>query len=119
MPDDILIVPTVLPSGSLHFASVQQHGTVADVINALSDLDEVKSDILGNLHPRGWAIQLFRKETPGRQWEEAELESLADGMSLSMYILPRIQLFAFRTRSCGRVGQSCSLDSDHIIGSLA
>jgi hypothetical protein len=36
MPDDILIVPTVLPSGSLHFASIQQHGTVADVINALS-----------------------------------------------------------------------------------
>jgi diaphanous 1 len=87
MPDDILIVPTVLPSGSLHFASVQQHGTVADVINALSDLDEVKSEMLGDLHPRGWAIQLFRKESPGRQWEEAELESLGDGM-LSLHVYP-------------------------------
>ena len=93
MPDDILIVPTVSPSGSLHFASVQQHGTVADVIHALSDLDEVKSDILGDLRPRGWTVQLIRKEAPGRQWEEAELESLGDGMCLSMSILPRIQLF--------------------------
>lgn len=80
MPDDSLIVPTALPSGSLHFTSVQRHGTVADVINALSDLDEVKYGILGDLHPRGWAIQLIRKETLGRQWEEAELESLGDGM---------------------------------------
>ena len=104
MPDDILIVPTVLPSGSLHFASVQQHGTVADVINALSDLDEVKSDVLGDLRPRGWAIQLIRKEAPGRQWEEAELESLGDGMCLLMSILLCIQLFGSRSRSCGRVG---------------
>ncbi|KAH9077002.1 armadillo-type protein, partial [Lactarius deliciosus] len=92
MPDDILIVPTVLPSGSLHFASVQQHGTVADVINTLSDLDEVKTDILGNLHPRGWAIQLIRKETPGRQWEETELESLGDGLvDESASVAPLIQ----------------------------
>ncbi len=119
MPDDILIVPTVLPSGSVHFASVQQHGTVADVINALSDLDEVKTDILGDLHPRGWAIQLIRKETPGRQWEETELESLGDGMCLSISCLPRIQLFGSRSRYCGRVSQSCSLDSNHILRSLA
>lgn len=94
MPDDILIVPTVLPSGSLHFASVQQYGTVADVINALSDLDEVRSDILGDLRPRGWAVQLIRKEAPGRQWEETELESLGDGMCFSMAVLSRIQLSA-------------------------
>jgi diaphanous 1 len=86
MPDDILIVPTVLPSGSLHFASVQQHGTVADVINALSNLDEVKSDVLGDLRPRGWAVQLIRKEAPGRQWEETELESLGDGTCLSISV---------------------------------
>ena len=104
MPDDILIVPTVLPSGSLHFTSVQQHGTVADVINALRDLDEVKSDVLGDLHPRGWAIQLIRKEAPSRQWEEAELDSLGDGMCLSMSILRCIQLFGSRFRSCGRGG---------------
>ncbi len=119
MPDDILIVPTVLPSGSLHFASVQQHATVADVINALRDLDEVKSDILGDLQPRGWAIQLIRNETPGRQWEELELESLGDGMCPYRSILPRIQLLGSRSRSCGRVNQSFSLDSDYIIRSLA
>ena len=79
MSDDILIVPTVLPSGSLHFASIQHDGTVGDVINSLSALDEVKSDVLGDLPPSGWAIQLVRKESPGRQWEEDELESLGDG----------------------------------------
>ena len=82
MPDDILIVPVVLPSGSLHFASIQQDGTVSDVINSLISLDEVKSDILGDLAPHGWAIQLVRKESPGRQWEEDELESLGDGTYL-------------------------------------
>jgi hypothetical protein len=82
MLDDTLIVPTVLPSGSLHFASVQYDGTVGDVINLLSALDEVKSDVLGDLPPRGWALQLIRKELPGRQWEEDELESLGDGACL-------------------------------------
>jgi diaphanous 1 len=79
MSDDTLIVPTVLPSGSLQFASVQHDGSVSDVINFLSDQDEVKSDVLGDLHPCDWALQLIRKEPPGRQWEEDELESLGDG----------------------------------------
>lgn len=79
MSDDILIVPTVLPSGSLHFASVRHDATVGDVINSLSALDKVKSDVLGDLPPCGWAIQLIRKESPARQWEEDELESLGDG----------------------------------------
>ena len=79
MSDDILIVPTVLPSGSLHFASVRHDGTVGDVINSLSALDKVKSDVLGDLPPCGWAIQLIRKESPARQCEEDELESLGDG----------------------------------------
>ena len=78
MSDDILIVPTVLPSGSLHFTSITHDGTVSDVINSLSALDEVKSDVLGDLPPSGWAIQLIRKEQPGRQWEEDELELLGD-----------------------------------------
>jgi hypothetical protein len=82
MSDDILIVPTVLPSGSLHFASIQQDGTVGDVINSLSALNEVRSDVLGDLPPSGWAIQLVRKKSPGQQWEEDELESLGDGMYL-------------------------------------
>jgi diaphanous 1 len=82
MSDDVLIVPAVLPSGSLHFASIQQDGNVGDVINSLISLDEVKSDILGDLVPHGWAIQLVRKELPGRQWEQDELESLGDGTYL-------------------------------------
>jgi diaphanous 1 len=80
MSDDTLIVPTVLPSGSLHFATVQHDGSVSDVIDFLSAQDEVKSDVLGDLPPCGWALQLIRKEPPGRQWEEDELESLGDGM---------------------------------------
>ncbi|KAI0307002.1 hypothetical protein B0F90DRAFT_1807716 [Multifurca ochricompacta] len=79
MPDDILIVPIVLPSGSLHFVSLRQDGTVSDVINSLSVLDEVKSD-------------LIRKESPGRQWEEDELRSLGDGLLRdSANIAPLIQ----------------------------
>ena len=92
MPDDTLIVPTVLPSGSLYFASVRQDGTVGDVINSLLVLDEVKSDILGDLPPRGWAIQLVRKASPGRQWEEDELESLGDGMYMKPLFRPIVQV---------------------------
>jgi diaphanous 1 len=93
MPDDTLIVPTVLSSGSLQFASVQQDGTVGDVIDSLTVLDEVKSDILGDLPPLGWAIQLVRKEPPGRQWEEDELESLGDGMWLKLQFNPTVRVW--------------------------
>jgi hypothetical protein len=100
MPDDTLIVPTILPSGSLHFASVQHDSTIKDVISSLSALDEVKSDVLGDLFPCGWAIQLIRKELPGRQWEEDELESLGDGTCLSN--LPEFtQLYRSESRSSG------------------
>jgi hypothetical protein len=118
MSDDILIVPTVLPSGTLHFASVQHDGTISDVINSLSALDEVTSDILGDLPPCGWAIQLIRKESPGRQWEEDELESLGDGTYI--WNLPRdTQLHRSDFRRSGRDSQGCALDSNHSIGSFA
>jgi hypothetical protein len=118
MSDDILIVPTVLPSGSLHFASILHDGTVGDVINSLSALDEVKSDVLGDLPPSGWAIQLIRKESPGRQWEEDELESLGDGTylwGLSM----NTQIYRSDFRHSGRDSQGCSIDTNHPVGSFA
>jgi diaphanous 1 len=76
-----LIVPTVLPSGSLHFASVAHHGTAQDVIDALAVVDDVKKEVLGDLLPAPWAIQRIRSEPAGRQWEEDELEALGDGPS--------------------------------------
>lgn len=79
MPDDLLIVPTILCSGSLHFASVKQDGAVQDVIDSLVALEEVREDVLGDLQPEGWAIQRIRKEHNGRAWEEEELEAFGDG----------------------------------------
>jgi diaphanous 1 len=83
MLDGSLIVPTVLASGSQHFAEVRPHGTAQDVIDFLSALDEVKSDILGELHEQGWGLQQIRVQQSGRQWEESELEALGDGMFLN------------------------------------
>lgn len=79
MPDDLLIVPTILCSGSLHFASVSHDAVVQDVIDSLVTLEEVREDVLGDLQPQGWALQRIRKEHNGRAWEEEELEALGDG----------------------------------------
>ena len=118
MSDDILIVPTVLPSGALHFASVRHDGTVSDVISSLSALDEVKADILGDLPPCGWAIQLIRKESPGRQWEEDVLESLGDGTYL--WNLPEnTRLHRSTFRRSRRDSQGRPLDPNRSIRSFA
>lgn len=79
MPDDLLIVPTILCSGSLHFASVKHDAVVQDVIDSLVALQEVQEDALGDLQPGDWALQRIRKEHNGRAWEEEELEALGDG----------------------------------------
>jgi diaphanous 1 len=83
MPDGSLIVPTVLASGSQHFAEVRSNGTVQDVIDVLTALEEVKSDILGELQEDGWALQKIRVQQRGRQWEENELEAFGDGMFMT------------------------------------
>ena len=119
MSDDTLIVPTILPSGSLHFASVHHDGTVSDVINYLSDNGEVKSDVLDDLPPCGWALQLIRKEPPGRQWEEDELESLGDGTYVWNLFPVSTNCTNPTFRSSGRDGQDYPLDSDHTIRSFA
>jgi len=74
-----LIVPTILISGSLHFADVAENSTAQDVIDALLKVDEVRSEILGDLEDQGWALQKMRVERNGRPWEEEELEALGDG----------------------------------------
>ena len=79
MPTDPLIVPTVVPGGSLHFATVTSDGTVQDVLDALIANEEVTSEVLGDLEQYGWAIQRIRREHNGRQWEEDELEALGNG----------------------------------------
>ena len=76
---DSLIVPVVLPAGSLHFATISPHGTVQDVVEYLVADDEVTSEVLGDLQPFGWALQKIRREHNGRQWEEHELEALGNG----------------------------------------
>ena len=73
MPSDPLIVPTVVPGGSLHFATVTSGGKVQDVLDALILNSEVTSEVLGDLEPYGWAVQRIRHEHHGRQWEEEEL----------------------------------------------
>lgn len=118
MSDDILIVPTVLPSGLLHFVSIQHDGTVGDVINSLSALDEVKSDVLGDLPPSGWAIQLIRKESPGRKWEEDDLKLLGDGKYLCNMSM-NTQIFRSDFRHTRRDGQSCTIDTNRSIRPFA
>ena len=79
MPADPLIVPTVVPGGSLHFATITAEGTIQDVINALIANEDVTEEVLGDLESYGWAIQKIRREHTGRQWEEDELEALGNG----------------------------------------
>lgn len=61
-----LIVPTLSPSGALHFAAVGREASAQDIINVLSVLDEVKEDILGDLQEEGWAVQRILKGVEGR-----------------------------------------------------
>ena len=79
MPSDPLIVPTVVPGGSLHFATVASGGKIQDVLDVLISNSEVTSEVLGDLEPYGWAVQRIRREHHGRQWEEDELEDLGNG----------------------------------------
>jgi diaphanous 1 len=83
MADDKLIVPVVIPSGSLHFATLPSTATIQDVQDYLVAIDSVKIEILGDLEPYGWATQTVRSEHNGRQWEEEELEALGNGPSFS------------------------------------
>ena len=79
MPESSLIVPVVVPTGSLHFATIKPDGIVQDVIDALLAQPEVTSEVLGGLNDEGWALQNIRIEKSGRQWEEEDLEKLGDG----------------------------------------
>jgi len=74
-----LIVPTLIPSGALHFAAVRQSATAQDVIDALSTLDDVRGDVLGDLEDSEWAVQRIRRPQPGKPWEEEELKQLGNG----------------------------------------
>jgi diaphanous 1 len=86
MPDSSLTVPTILTTGTLHFVSVKPDGTAQDVIDSLVALDEVNSDILGDLDEAGWALQKIRWEESGRIWDNDELEAIGDGKrALSCY----------------------------------
>ena len=82
MADDMLIVPVVVPPGSLHFATVSSSATVQDVQDYLTSDESIVSEVLGDLEPYGWAMQRIRSEHNGRQWEEEELETLGNGESV-------------------------------------
>lgn len=92
MSDESLIVPTVLPSGTLHFVTIKHDGTAEDVLNLLSSNVEATSEILGDLQPYGWALQSVRKHTNGRHWEEEELEALGNGPPMLASYNFRLQL---------------------------
>lgn len=82
MADQPLIVPVILPSSSLHFATISPNGTVQDIVETLVADQEITSEVLGELQPYGWALQKIRREHNGRQWEEDELEALGNGENL-------------------------------------
>lgn len=79
MPEGSLFVPVVVPTGSLHFATIKPDGIVQDVIDALLAQPEVTSEVLGDLGDTGWTLQKIRIEESGRPWEEEDLEKLGDG----------------------------------------
>lgn len=79
MADETLIVPVLLPSESLQFATIPSNGTVKDVLDYLTAKPDVTNEVLGDLEPFGWAMQRIRAERNGRQWEEDELEALGNG----------------------------------------
>lgn len=81
MPDKSgdLIVPTVTPSGALHFVQVPKDVSASQVVAALLSIEGLKDEILGDLEEAGWALQKVRSESPGRTWEEDELLALGDG----------------------------------------
>ena len=81
MPEGSLIVPVVVPTGSLHFATIKPDGIVQDVIDALLAQPEVALEVLGGLDGTDWALLKIRVEKSGRQWEEEDLEKLGDGQS--------------------------------------
>lgn len=79
MSDNSLIVPVKVALGSLQFTSVKSDSTVQEVIDCLVALDEITSELLGDLEGAGWAIQKIRQNESGRQWEEEELNAMGDG----------------------------------------
>lgn len=85
MPNDALIAPVLIPTGSLHFASISQDATARDLIDSLTQSAEVTEDVLGGLQDHGWDLQKVRKEQSGRPWEESELEALGDGKRSGLY----------------------------------
>lgn len=87
MSESSLIVPVVVPTGSLYFATIHPDETVHHVIGALLAQPEVTSEVLGDLDDTDWALQKIRIEKSGRQWEERDLENLGDGKLLSSCFL--------------------------------
>jgi len=85
MPDgpDTLIVPTVLTTGTLHFAEVSKDSNARNVIDTLLSIEGLKEEVLGNLEDSGWALQKIRTEPKGRPWEEEELLAFGDGWNLN------------------------------------
>jgi diaphanous 1 len=75
-----LIVPTLSPSGALHFAAVQPNATAQDVIDALSGLDEVRDEVLGDLPDNGWAVQRIRRKLEPGSRSETHLVSPGHGL---------------------------------------
>lgn len=85
MASNLLIVPTVLTDGSLHFAQVMSEAVAQDVIDVLLAQDDVRSQSLSGLQDSGWALQQIRIERPARPWEVDELECLGDGESMPIH----------------------------------
>ncbi|KAJ8462763.1 hypothetical protein ONZ45_g17814 [Pleurotus djamor] len=80
MPDDTILIPTILPTGTLHFATVGAQATAKDVILELAANDQAQAELDGFADASECALQRIRSEPTGRSWEEHELEALGDGI---------------------------------------
>lgn len=94
-----LIVPVVLPTGSLHFAEVTAHGKAGDVVEILLAMEGLRKEVLGDLEDHGWSLQEVRAEPSGRRWEKDELLALGDGelTDVRVVVVAAYKLFRYGT----------------------
>ncbi|KAH7919532.1 hypothetical protein BV22DRAFT_1075069, partial [Leucogyrophana mollusca] len=87
MASESLIVPTLLPNGSLQYPTTSSTATALEFVANLLQHDEVKSEILGDLSEGAWALQRIRRQPKGHQWEEEDLEALGNGIISSTALI--------------------------------
>lgn len=84
MADDTIVVSVLLLDGSTLHLSVSRDATSQNLVDILTNQEEVKATALPDLPRSLWALQRVRREKSGRLWEQAALDALGDGTLLNL-----------------------------------